>query len=147
MIPELDAEGLLPEGVHEAHLWEVRERFGRFSESDQRIRLQEKLERFLEEAESSELGLIFYVDGSFVTAKSEPSDVDLILELPDGHDWAAELRPAQYNVLSKRRVKARHGLDVLAAPGGSEALQGYIDFFSQVRGRPGLRKGILKVRR
>ena len=99
MIPELDAEGLLPEGVHEAHLWEVRERFGRFSESDQRIRLQEKLERFLEEAESSELGLIFYVDGSFVTAKSEPSDVDLILELPDGHDWAAELRPAQYNVL------------------------------------------------
>lgn len=118
-----------------------------FAKSDRRPSLQRRLEAFFEALDQAGLGATVYVDGSFVTAVPEPGDVDLILELPKGHEWAATLRPAQYNLLSKRRVKARYDFDLLVAPAGSEALREYVEFFAQVRGRPGLRKGILRVRR
>jgi len=35
-IPDLNEDGLLPEGIHEASLEEVRERFGRFQRTDRR---------------------------------------------------------------------------------------------------------------
>ena len=43
-IPELNAAGLLPEGIYDCSLEEVRERFGMFLTSDHRPRLFEKLQ-------------------------------------------------------------------------------------------------------
>ncbi len=42
-IPALNANGLLPVGIHDATLEEVRERFGAFQESDHRTKLFVKL--------------------------------------------------------------------------------------------------------
>jgi hypothetical protein len=36
------------------------------------------------------------VDGSFVTAKPAPSDVDLVLVVASSHDFSADLPPAHY---------------------------------------------------
>jgi hypothetical protein len=144
-IPELNESGFLPEGIHEASLEEVRERFGRFEKTDRRPALFTKLSRFLSEVRASGLIDAVIVDGSFVTAKEEPSDIDLILVLRPDHDYHAEFKPFQYNVLSRRRVRGRFRFDVMAAPIGSIRYEQYVSFFQQVKERPELRKGIIKV--
>ncbi len=80
-IPELNQDGFLPEGIHAASLEEVRERFGRFQRTDRRPALFAKLSTYMAEVRASGLVVAVIVDGSFVTAKDEPSDIDLILVL------------------------------------------------------------------
>jgi hypothetical protein len=144
-IPELNENGLLPTGVHEAAMDEVRERFGRFQRTDQRASLFLKLSQLLAEVRSTGLIAAVIVNGSFVTAKDEPSDIDLILVLRQDHDFGADLKPFQYNVLSKRRVRARFRFDSLVARESSAEYAQYVNFFQEVKGRPGSRKGVLKV--
>ncbi len=85
------------------------------------------------------------LDGSFVTAKAAPNDIDLILVVPATHDFSADILPAQYNTISKRRVARRFGFDLLVARAGSEELERYVRFFQQVRLEPGKTKGILRI--
>jgi len=144
-IPELDANGFLPIGIHEAALEEVRERFGRFQTTDRRPALFTKLSVFLAEVRASGLVEAVIVDGSFVTAKDEPSDIDLILVLRPDHDERAELGPYEYNALSRRRVRRRFRFDVVVAREGSDEYERVVSFFQGVRGRLGLRKGVVRV--
>ena len=144
-IPELDDRGLLPDGVHHCSLGEIRERFGRFQSTDRRCRLFEKLEAFAGEARSSGVVVWLVVDGSFVTGKPDPGDIDLVVVLAADHDFVQDLRPVAYNVVSKRRVQRRHGFDILVAAEGTPELQRYIEFFQEVKQQPGIRKGILRV--
>lgn len=80
-IPELNPTGLLEPGLHEATLQEVKARFGQFQRSDRRAALMAALERYVDEARQSGVAEAVLVDGSFVTAKDEPGDVDCILVL------------------------------------------------------------------
>ena len=109
-IPDLDNEGFLPEGVHESSLEEIREKFGRFQRSDKRLQLYRKLNEFMDAAKRTSLIAFVIVDGSFIGGKDEPSDIDLVLVLHRNHDWAAELRPFEYNVVSRRSVRKGFGL-------------------------------------
>src|SRR6266581_4212971 len=102
-IPALESSGLLPVGVHDCTLGEVRSRFGSFQGSDGRPRLFAKLEAFVAEARASQIVRSLLVDGSFVTTKPTPNDIDLIVVVPGDHDLAADLRPAAYNAVSKKR--------------------------------------------
>jgi hypothetical protein len=144
-IPEWNESGLLSEGVHEASLEEVHERFGRFQRTDRRLTLFAKLSEFLREARSTGLVVAVIVNGSFVTAKDEPSDIDLILVLRPEHDFGADPKPFEYNVLSRRRVRERFRFDVLIAREGSVEYEQYVSFFQGVKGPSGLRKGVVKV--
>jgi hypothetical protein len=145
-IPDLNENGLLPNGIHDASLEELRERFGRFQRTDRRPSLFAKLVEFMGAARSTGLVVAVLVNGSFVTAADEPSDIDLILVLRADHDYRVELKPFEYNALAKRRVRRRFGFDVLIAREGSDELKRYVDLFQQVKGMPDLRKGILEVR-
>jgi predicted nucleotidyltransferase len=144
-IPDLDADGLLPEGIHEATIDDVRAGFGRFQRTDQRPHLFERLEKFILEARSTGLIAALIVNGSFVTGKDEPSDIDLVVVLRPDHDFQVELPPFQYNTLSKRRVRKRYRFDVLLAREDSIEYEEYVRFFQQVKERPHRQKGILKV--
>jgi predicted nucleotidyltransferase len=86
------------------------------------------------------------VDGSFVTGKPDPSDVDLVVVLAGTHDLTRDLRPYEYNVVSKRRVRQAYRFDILVVLAGSRACAEYAEFFQQVRGQPQRRKGILRVK-
>ena len=99
-IPGLNDAGLLPAGVHDCTLDEGRQRFGVFQTTDRRPKLYDKLEALVQEAWATGLVADIIIDGSFVTAKPDPNDIDLILVLNPGHDFTAELRPFVYNVLS-----------------------------------------------
>jgi uncharacterized protein DUF6932 len=144
-IPPLDAQGLLPVGAHDCTLDELRARFGSFQSTDRRPRLFAKLEDFLVEARGSNVVQSLVVDGSFVTGKADPNDIDLIIVVAAEHDFLAEVSPAAYNVLSKQRVRRRFGFDLLVAREGSVEYRDWTDFFQQVRLEPGRHKGILRV--
>jgi hypothetical protein len=95
-----------------------------------------------------------FVDGSFIMNKiDEPGDIDIALVLPADWSFAADLRPFEYNVVSKRMVKRLHGFDILVGVEGEESAKKAIDFFSQVNVKwleplaipAGLTKGLVKV--
>ncbi len=144
-IPDLDADGLLPVGIYEATIDDVRTSFGRFQRTDRRPDLFQRLEEFIVEARSTGLIAALIVNGSFVTVKDEPSDIDLVLVLRRDHDFQVELPPFQYNTLSKRRVRKRYRFDILLAREDSGEYEEYVCFFQQVKQRPHRQKGILKV--
>ena len=132
MIPELE-DGVLPQGIHGCTIEECEQVFGRFSRSDRRPRLTEALRRYALDAHASGIAVAVLIDGSHVTAKTEPNDVDIILALRSDFDLGAELRPMEYNIQSKRAVKKQYGFDVLPAIEGSEVYEEYLRLFSQVR--------------
>jgi len=144
-IPALTLDGLLPEGIYDCSLAEIGERFGQFQGSDRRCRLFQRLEDYVREAKVTGVVRAIIVNGSFVTDKDAPSDIDLIVISLAVGQLPAVLRPAEYNVLSKRHVRRQFGMDMLLAQEGQSELTEHIDFFAQVRNRPELRKGLLRI--
>lgn len=132
MIPDLN-DGVLPLGIHACTFEELRAKFGRFSRTDQRIRLTETLQKYIDEARKSGIARAVVVDGSYITRKPEPADIDLILVLRADFNLAQELRPFEYNLQSRRTVRRLYGFDVRAAIDGSETYSFYISEFSKVR--------------
>ncbi len=89
MIPPFDEHGYLPPGVHRATLEEIVARFG--WQSDLRRVEAESLEWLIELARKAGAERLI-VNGSFVTAKPEPNDVDCLVLTGPGfpRDAAAE---------------------------------------------------------
>lgn len=132
MIPELQ-DDVLPEGVHLCTLEEVRKAFGQFRRSDRRPQLTEQLTRYIQDARNSRVVSAVLIDGSYVTSKEEPGDIDLIVALRPDLDLTTELRPLEYNIQSKAMVRKLYGFDVLPAVDGSDTYQRFLDFFSRVK--------------
>jgi len=89
MIPEFNEDGYLPPGIHPASLEEIAARFGQESELRQ-IQLQ-SLRWLVDLARRAGVQRLV-VNGSFVTDKLEPNDVDCVLLIGPGfpRDAAAE---------------------------------------------------------
>lgn len=77
MIPEFNASGLLPEGIHWAGLDELQNRYAR---NGHRERLFRGLVRALNALRMAGCSAL-YLDGSFVTAKEYPGDYDACWEV------------------------------------------------------------------
>src|SRR5437867_1042247 len=112
MIPQLE-DGVLPEGVHDCAFEELERAFGQIQRSDWRVNLTAKLKAYLDEARSSGLVVAVIIDGSFLTAKDEPEDIDLIVVLKPEVPWET-LRPFEYNAVSKRMIKQMCRFDAFA---------------------------------
>jgi hypothetical protein len=89
MIPPFNDDGYLPPGIHPATLEEIAARFGQ--ESELRRVQMESLNWLVDLARRAGVQKIV-VDGSFVTDKLEPNDVDCVLLIGPGFpsDPAAE---------------------------------------------------------
>lgn len=146
MIPAFNNYGYLPEGVYDYTMDEAEQPFGVFQSSDSRPRLWERFTEFIRQVKECGFVETVIVDGSFVTAKPAPSDIDLVLVLATSHDFSADLPPAHYSLLAQRRVQRRFGFDIIVVKDGSENLEVAIAFFHQVKQRPGVKKGILRIR-
>lgn len=78
-IPQFRVDGYLPEGVHQSSEAEVLFRVG--TSNRRRRQLALRLRRWIEL--SRQVGARrLLIDGSFVTAKNEPHDIDAVLLLP-----------------------------------------------------------------
>jgi hypothetical protein len=145
-IPALTAEGLLPPGIFECSLGEVKQRFGAFGGSDRRVQLFTKLEEVVLAMIASTLFDSLIIDGSFVTTKRLPNDIDCIAVLRPGHDFERELLVGEYALVSRARLRRRFGFDVMVAEKDSSLYRTYVEFFSRVRQAPNLKKGMLRLR-
>jgi hypothetical protein len=81
MIPEFNENGYLPPGIHPAPLEEVAARFGQ--ESEFRQAQMESLRWLVDLARRAGVQRLV-VNGSFVTDKLEPNDVDCVLLIRPG---------------------------------------------------------------
>lgn len=149
-MPDLrfDLYGLLPEGIHECTMEAVE---SLLSWNDRRRQLTRLLQEFID----NELSLRFrkvpplVLDGSYVTKKEEPKDINLILELqglPDQQKMDA------FDLCQRcPDIFKRYQIDMKTALEPSESL---VMFFSKLRVREAIamnlfhdhRKGLLRLR-
>ena len=143
MIPQFTDEGLLPPGVHETDLEELKEKMGW---SRKRQRLLEGLEEVLELMATCGVVRV-YLDGSFVTDKDRPNDIDGCYDLVE--DVTAEdlgrLAPIFPPTPEGRaKAKGRFGVDLFpAAATELGSGQPFLRFFQT--DREGRGRGVLSV--
>lgn len=123
-LPAFNEEGDLPPGVHRATLANVLERFGQGTV--QRWAVAGRLARVHQLAVSTGHLARFIVFGSFVTAKADPNDVDVILLMEDSFDLAVVTGEAAL-VFQHMEADAHFGASVFwtkrsGAMGGEQAM-------------------------
>lgn len=129
-----DARGLLPPGVHDATLDEVKQSFAQFQRTDRRLTLFDKLKAYLAEVAKTGWACQVVIDGSFIMpAVDEPNDIDMILVFPSDWDLTSSLRPFEYNLVSKSFTKREYKVEVFAVTDGSARHHHFLGFFAQVR--------------
>ena len=142
-LPDFNAAGDLPPGVHRSTLTEVINRFG--SGSDQRRICTQLLVHIVEIAKRTGCLLRFILFGSYVTSKSDPNDVDVVLVMSDSFrlaDCPLESR----GLFDHSLAEARYGASVFWIRPGMLIGEGIEDFVAywQVK-RGGDRRGIVEV--
>ena len=141
MIPEFNAHGLLPEGVHSATLEEVLERFGGNDRRGQLLTGLVEALRLLRAAGCQRV----YINGSFVTSKERPNDIDVCWDI-EGVD-ADALDPVFFDFSDGRAAqKARFGCEFFPAQ-APEGITGraFLEFF-QFDKQTGEPKGIVELK-
>jgi hypothetical protein len=140
MIPAFGPDGYLPEGVHHATEAEVTFRFG--STSPRRRRLALRVRRWIELARAV-AALRLLIDGSFVTEKADPHDVDAVI-----------LLPPHFIELVRRGIDAALELEAMLLTRRPEELFGaedqidwdeWVEFFSRTREADRRRKGLVEI--
>ena len=134
MLPEFSKSGYLPPGLHRTDLVEVQQRFG---SNDTRRSLLRHLNNFVELIRSVDAKRLI-VDGSFVTAKENPADIDVILVLPDTFDTTTR----EARILLESRIRFNIHLFPVRE-GDNEFFQHWIGFFGH--DRDGAPKGLVEV--
>lgn len=140
-IPPFRPDGYLPNGLHPCSVAELTFRFG--SSSRQRRRLVLRLRRWIDLGRQVGARRLL-VDGSFVTAKDEPNDVDTVILLPVdfGQQVGSESPPA---IELEEMLLTRQPEEIFAAEDETD-WEEWVDFFSRTREPDGRRKGLVEVR-
>lgn len=138
MIPEFDSRGLLPEGVFRTDWQEIVKRFG---SNLRRRQLLKRLKEALDLLAAAGCRRV-YLDGSFVTAKKWPNDIDVCWDV-DGVD-AISLDDVFFDFDNGRAAqKARFGAEFFPAQ-APQRLKTFLDFF-QIDKETGRPKGIVEL--
>jgi hypothetical protein len=139
-IADLNGDGLLPPGIHDASLDEIRQRF---AYNARRAALVDGLQRALENLEAAGVQTV-YIDGSFATRKKQPRDIDGCWEVTAAVDDTL-LDPVFLDFSDHcAAMRRKYGVHLFIAQ-MTEGRSGvpFSQFFQETRdGRP---KGILRV--
>jgi hypothetical protein len=140
MTPDFRPDGYLPEGVHLASETEVTFRFG--STSPRRRRLAIRLRRWVELARQVNARRLL-IDGSFVTAKADPGDIDTVMLLPGEFQRQVE-RGLEAALELEQMLLTRHPEELFAAEDEADWDQ-WVEVFSRTRDADGRRKGLVEI--
>ena len=140
MIPDFRPDGYLPEGIHDASEADVTFRFG--LSTTRRRRQIFRLRRWLQLAPATRARR-FLLDGSFVTDKAEPNDIDAVVLIADdfGQQVASGLDSA---IEFETMLLSRNPEEVFAAEDVHD-WNDWVEFFSRTREPDGRRKGLVEV--
>ena len=106
-IPALDDHGLLPAGIHDCSVEEMQASFGW---NERRRELIGGFSSFLANEMCGVFDYPVYADGSFVTDKKCPNDIDVVLELgraSDAESWQGLMFMQEH----QQRIMGEYGVD------------------------------------
>jgi hypothetical protein len=142
-LPNIDETGDLPPGVHRATLDEVQQRFG--AVGGQRDTCTRRLSHIYDLAQRTGHVQRFIIFGSYVTAKSDPNDIDVVLVMDDAfrlEDCPIEAR----GLFDHALAQARYGASIFWARPGmliEASIEEFIAYWEVTR--DGSRRGIVEV--
>ena len=140
MIPKFRDDGYLPVGIHVATEAEVTFRFG--SATPRRRRLTLRLRRWLELSRHTGAHR-FLIDGSFVTAKPEPNDIDAVVLI--ANDFERQVSAGLEAALElEEMLVTRHPEEIFAAEDSLD-WDDWVEFFSRTRENDNRRKGLVEI--
>ena len=142
-LPQFDFRGDLPAGVYRAPLTEVLARFG--DGTPQRQHVTARLVRVFDAAQATGKLLRFVIFGSYVTAKAEPNDVDIILVMTDDFE-VAECDKHTQPLFDHLRAQSAFGASVFSVRPSTVLLETVDEFIAywQIK-RDKSRHGIVEV--
>jgi hypothetical protein len=139
-IPPFRLDGYLPEGVHVCSETDVILRFG--SSNRRRGRLALRLKQWIQLGRQVGAKRLL-VDGSFVTAKEEPQDVDTVILLPQ--NFTQQLEQDYPPALElEEMLLTRRPEEIFAAEDEAD-WEEWVAFFSLTREPEGSRKGLVEI--
>jgi hypothetical protein len=140
-LPPFEPDGDLPQGLHQAHLTEFFTRFGRGTA--QRERVAARLRQAFDLVRPLEIVSRVIVWGSFVTAKPDPGDADILWVTRPTFDRSQ--LPVQVDVLfDPVFAKRLYGIDILSIPEGSAYLSMLLEGLAVTRAFT--KRGLVEVR-
>ena len=139
-IPPFRTDGYLPVGLYKASEAEVLFRFG--STTRRRGLLALRLRRWIQLAMLIRAARVL-VDGSFVTAKPEPEDVDAVVLLPADFQRLIERGESAALELADMML-TRRPEEIFAAEDDVDWDE-WVEFFGRTREIDGRRKGLVEV--
>jgi hypothetical protein len=143
-LPDFNQEGDLPPAIHAATLDEAVARFGR--DTPQRIEVTTRLLRIVDLARRTMMVDRIVIFGSYITAKPNPNDVDLILVMRD--DFRLESWPLESAALFEhQRAHAEFGASVFWIRPAMLLQESVDDFLARWQfTRSGGQRGIVEIR-
>ena len=139
MIPPFCLDGLLPAGLHRATETETLARFA--VGSPERKRLGRTVSHWLRLCRSAG-SKRFCLNGSFVTAKEVPNDVDAVVWL--GADFAERMTRGNVDAIVLAEILGARADEHLFAAEDGRDWNDWIDFFSRTNDSS-VRKGLVEV--
>lgn len=140
-IPAFRDDGYLPNGLHVADEEEIGSRFAQPTE--RRQYLMGRVRRWISLAQSTGAYRLL-IDGSFVTTKAEPGDVDAVVWLPD--DFQEKLTAGRPDAAVLQRMLRTREPEALFAAYSHDTWRGWVEFFGRTREPDGRMKGIIEVK-
>jgi len=140
-VPPFRPDGYLPEGLYVSSEAEIIFRFG--SSSRRRRRLMLRLRRWIELGQQVGAQRLL-IDGSFVTAKEDPHDIDSVILLP--MDFTQQLERESAPALELEEMLLTRRPEELFAAEDETDWEEWVEFFSQTREPDRRRKGLVEIR-
>ena len=143
-LPNLNDAGELPIGIHQATIDEVIAQFG--SGTLQREVVTARLQRIYQIAKDTGNLQQLIIFGSYITAKPEPNDVDVVIIFNDDFDLTVCSEEVK-GLLSHQRAENEFGASIFWIRPSLLLLETLDEFIEswQVK-RDGTRRGIIEVR-
>ncbi|MFM9089747.1 MAG: DUF6932 family protein [Cyanobium sp.] len=136
-IPAFDRFGLLPGGIHECTIKEVEVDL---AWNEDRRRLTAQLQEFIAVELIPRFAVVppVVLDGSYVSKKASPSNINLVLELsnlPDADQWEGQM-------LFQGRAELFRSYQIDMLPGLKGLKQDFVDLLQTVRPQTAFEKGL-----
>lgn len=144
--------GFLPEGVHDTTLDALRERL---VFNPKRAVLWDRLQEFLRWAGAADAFSHAYIDGGFITNKSTPEDIDVILQTRASYGAQAFAAMEPFFAMGIDVIYAKYSVHLHfwceGFPGGMSDFRRFFQYLrpqdAAPRGlREGARKGIVRIK-
>lgn len=151
-MPALTTNGFLPSGIHECGLDDVELAF---ATNPYRSKLWKKLREFVDWTSSMKQFDWMYLDGGFITSKSEPADIDVVLQPRAPYGVAALESMMPFFEFGLDKIESRYSIHLHfwceGFPGGALDFRLFFQYLrpqdAAPRGLPlSATKGIIKIK-